>query len=78
MTADGPLELSIVVTSDDGRERVEQRMDNVAHVLVQRRAEVEALKAQQAKLLAAMEEVPFCMPSAHHFPTRVAHHVLHT
>ena len=54
---DGALELSIVTASDDGRQRVAQRMDATAHEQKQRQAEVEALKLQQTQLMADMEEV---------------------
>ena len=77
LTDDGPLELSCATISDNGFECVAERMDNVAHELVQRRAEIEALKLQQKILLAEMEEVPFCMLSAHAC-SKVVHSVLHT
>ena len=53
----GSLELSTMTTSDDGRERVAQRMENVAHEVRHRQAEVEALQAKQMALTTAMEEV---------------------
>ena len=57
MTEDGPIELSRATTSDDGRVRVAQRMDSIAHEVVQRKAELEALKAQKVELDLAMEKV---------------------
>ena len=52
------LELSVVTTNDDGRQRVEKRMEGVAHEVLKRTEDVEALKAKQMKLAADMEEVP--------------------
>ena len=56
---DGSLILSISTADDDGRQRVDERMDGVAHEVRQRKTEMEALAAQQAHLMAAMHEVSF-------------------
>ena len=50
---------SRVTISDDGCERVDKRMVDVAHAVTQRKAEIEALKVQQTKLILTMEEVCF-------------------
>ena len=56
----GVLELSMVTSSDEGREKVAQRMESVAHEVASRKADLEALKAKQLALTTAMEEVHTC------------------
>ena len=51
------LQLSIMSTTDDGRQRVADRMEGVAHEVAKRMEDVEALKARRMKLTADMEQV---------------------
>ena len=57
LAEDAALQLTIVTPSDNGRERVAQRVAGNKHEVQQRNLEIEALGEQQVQLVAAIEEV---------------------